>query len=158
MIWGSLSCATSVIRKACARFPGSELPAVTPLSRIHRLRALLRLCPWRAGFKYVRMRFNLPKKSLENPSLLVFYATQHRSKSCPSCVLRHPASFKILPFLCFTPLKKSANQKTQEGEAKSWAQKSLQNHGFSTWIPPLLVFYANRNRPRTVKHKKGKKF
>ena len=94
--------------------------------------------------------FNLLQHRSQNPSLLVFYATRHRSKSCPSCVLGHPAAFKILPFLCFRPSKKSADRKTQEGQAKSGRQNSSQNHRFSLEIARLLVFYAKRIRSRTL--------
>ena len=94
--------------------------------------------------------FNLPQHRSKNPSLLVFYATQHRSKTCPSCVLRHPTSLKILPFLCFRSSQKSADQKTQEGQAKSGHQNSSPNRNFSIENPSLLVFYANWDRSRTL--------
>ena len=66
---------------------------------------------------------------VRNPALLVFYATQHRPKSCPSCLLHPPKKvpakkhkkgkqkvgsknrskiavfrLRILPFLCFTQI------------------------------------------------------
>ena len=70
-----------------------------------------------------------PPDNVQNPALLVFYATRHRSKSCPSSVLGHPKKvpaekhkkgkkkmstrirpkivvfqLKILSFLCFTQI------------------------------------------------------
>ena len=59
---------------------------------------------------------------LENPPLLMFYGTQHRSKSCPSCVLGGPTSFTILPFLCFMPAQRIALRVSQHKETK-WCQK-----------------------------------
>ena len=134
--WGNIGLAEHRIRviwKVCARFPGSVLPAVTPIRCIR-------------GFTFFCLpflcfsSFNLPQHRSKNPSLLVFYATQHRSKTCPSCVLRHPTSLKILPFLCFRSSQKSADQKTQEGQAKSGHQNSSKNRRFSIENPSLLVF------------------
>ena len=97
-----------------------------------------------------------PEISLGNPCLLMIYATSHRSKSCPSYVLRHPILFNILPFSCFRPTTNSVSQKAEEGEAKSGHQASFRNHCVSIQIPALLVFRAKSNRSGSAKDKKDR--
>ena len=148
-----MPCATSVIRKACAVVGvrpagGDPVPAHAPhaVHAVHLSQNFFPSCvlahstsPNIAPKILPFLCFTQPN-IVQKPALLVFYATRHRSKSCPSCVSRHPTSFEILPFLCFRPSKTSADRKTQEGQAKSGHQNSSQHRRFSIENPSLLVF------------------
>ena len=69
---------------------------------------------------------NLPQHRSKNPSLLVFYATRHRSKSCPSCVLGHP--------------KKVPTEKHKKGKQKVGTKIRPKIVVFQLKIHPFLCF------------------
>ena len=63
---------------------------------------------------------------VRKPALLVFYATRHRSKSCPSCVLGHP--------------KKVPTKKHKKGKQKVGTKIRPKIVVFQLKIHPFLSF------------------
>ena len=135
-----MPCATSVIRKVCARFPGSVLPAVTSIPRnprnpLHPPICFLFPSPSRVlghstspniAPKILPFLCFTQPNIVQKPALLVFYATRHRSKSCPSCVLGHP--------------KKVPTKKHKKGKQKVGTKIRPKIVVFQLKIHPFLCF------------------
>ena len=145
-----MPCATSVIRKACARFPGSVLRAVTPFWA-HPVRPLRPLrpvaCPKLCCFLMetaLRTSLNIAPKLLlssqitqpnivQNPSLLPNYATRLRSKSFPFPKLGEAK--KVLGEICGT--------RKQKMDAQNRPKIIKFQHKFL----PFLRFVKNETAP-----------
>ena len=132
-----LPCATSVIRKARACFPGSVLRAVTPDNRDNRdpgacpkvgqsSRVLAHSTSPNIAPKILPFLCCTQPNIVQKPALLVFYATRHRSKSCPSCVLGHP--------------KKVPTKKHKKGKQKVGTKIRPKIVVFQLKIHPFLCF------------------
>ena len=128
-----MPCTTSVIRKACAVVgvrPAGRDPV--PLEPLH--------CSQKSSPSCVLAHSTSPNIApkilpflcftqpniVQKPALLVFYATRHRSKSCPSCVLGHP--------------KKVPTKKHKKGKQKVGTKIRPKIVVFQLKIHPFLRF------------------
>ena len=131
-----MPCTTSVIRKACAvvrvcpagRDSAPANPASpAPCSNLSSPSCVLahstspNIAPKILPF----LCFTQPN-IVRKPALLVFYATRHRSKSCPSCVLGRP--------------KKVTTKKHKKGKQKVGTKIRPKIVVFQLKIHPFLCF------------------
>ena len=128
-----MHCTTSVIRKACA-VVGVRPAGGDPVPRIPRILSqnsspscvLAHSTSPNIAPKILPFLCFTQPNIVQKPALLVFYATRHRSKSCPSCVLGHP--------------KKVPTKKHKKGKQKVATKIRPKIIVFQLKIHPFLCF------------------